>query len=237
MAIQHNLKQQIRQALWNTLHRVRKWPVPRSAPALIILALVGAILIPNLAVVTFRTTTSVARALPGAIRDAFPRQTSIAPLFTDEVHYWEPEIQKWAAIYEIEPNLLATVMQIESCGHPTVSSPAGAQGLFQVMPFHFSPDENMLHPDTNAMRGAFVLSECSRFAGGDVGLTLACYNGGPGVINASSWVSEVRRYYHWGTGIYADALTGKSNSQTLTDWLQAGGGSLCDLAAAEIGLS
>jgi soluble lytic murein transglycosylase-like protein len=162
----------------------------------------------------------------------------LAPLFTPEVTFWEPQILAWSQIHNVEPNLLATIMQIESCGHPTVNSPAGAQGLFQVMPFHFASTENMLDPDTNALRGANFIKECLNWSNGDVGLAMACYNGGPRVIqmNSANWYQEVKSYYHWGTGIYADALSNKNSSDTLTRWLNAGGDRLCRQAAAQIGL-
>ncbi len=161
----------------------------------------------------------------------------IAPLFTPQVTYWEPDILRWSEEHGIEPNLLATIMQIESCGHPTVGSPAGAQGLFQVMPFHFLSTEDQLDPDTNALRGANFIKECHRYASGDIGLTMACYNGGPSVTWKASaqWPAETRRYYHWGTAIYADALTRKDHSPTLDRWLSAGGARLCAQATVEIG--
>ena len=71
----------------------------------------------------------------------------IASTFTPEVQRWSGKIGSWSDEYGLEPNLMATVMQIESCGHPTVSSPSGAQGLFQVMPFHFASDESMTDPE------------------------------------------------------------------------------------------
>ena len=158
----------------------------------------------------------------------------LAPLFTPEVSYWGPQIVAWATIYDVDPNLLATVMQIESCGHPTISSPAGAQGLFQVMPMHFAYGEVMTNPDTNAKRGAGVLRDCMRWANDDPGYAMACYNGGPSVVNKpqSSWYNEVQSYYYWGTGIYADAIAGKAESERLTEWLDAGGSRLCARAAA-----
>ena len=79
------------------------------------------------------------------------RQVELAPFFAPAVQHWSDEINRWAAQHEVDPHLLATVMQIESCGHPTVISNAGARGLFQVMPFHFAAGEDMLDPDTNAM--------------------------------------------------------------------------------------
>lgn len=166
----------------------------------------------------------------------FARGVAIAPLFTPEVTYWQDDILRWSNEYGVEPNLLATVMQIESCGHPTVNSYAGAQGLFQVMPFHFESTEDMLDPDTNAMRGAAFLRECLDWSSGDVSLAMACYNGGPSVIyqSALEWDAQVSAYYKWGTGIYADALTQQRSSSTLDAWLDAGGVHLCALAATEI---
>ena len=166
------------------------------------------------------------------------RVGSLAPLFTQEVSYWDSDIRKWAAEHELEPNMLATVMQIESCGHPTVNSYAGAQGLFQVMPFHFASTEDMHDPDTNALRGALFLKQCLGWSSGDVGLAFACYNGGPSVIqmNSAYWDQQVKDYYKWGTGIYADALTFKRESDTLNRWLAAGGSRLCNMASSEIGL-
>jgi len=163
----------------------------------------------------------------------------IAPLFTAEVAYWEDDILRWAAEHSLDPNLMATVMQIESCGHPTVSSSAGAQGLFQVMPFHFGSTEDQLDPDTNALRGAGVLNQCLDMANGDAGLAMACYNGGPSVLTTpyDNWLNEPQRYYMWGTGIYADAQNNSATSETLDRWINAGGGTLCDWASAELGLN
>lgn len=163
----------------------------------------------------------------------------IAPLFTSPVQYWSEDIGRWAQQYGLDPNLLATVMQIESCGHPTVVSSAGAQGLFQVMPFHFASSEVMTDPETNARRSANFLNECRRYAREDVGLTMACYNGGPSVVNRSfhTWAAETQRYYVWGMGIYKDASQHNQSSVALDAWLSAGGGSLCRRAADTLGLT
>lgn len=178
--------------------------------------------------------------LNSAIR--FSRQIGqpqvIAPLFTSQVQYWRGDIARWSDTYEIDPNLMATIMQIESCGHPTVASGAGAQGLFQVMPFHFQAGEIMLDPNTNAFRSANFIRECSLYAGGDAGLTMACYNGGPSVVRRSfdSWPDETKRYYAWGLGIYIDAISHLNESDTLDQWLLAGGVNLCNRAAVALGL-
>lgn len=162
----------------------------------------------------------------------------IAPLFTPEIQHWAPQIVAWAAAAGVDPNMAATVMQIESCGDPNAVSIAGAQGLFQVMPFHFSPGENMQDPDTNAFRGLSYLALGMQQLGGDTGLTFAGYNGGHGTAAKgwAAWPAETQRYYTWATGIYADAVAGSGSSATLNEWLAAGGAGLCQQAANRMGI-
>ncbi len=183
--------------------------------------------------------TSVNLAPPSAPQAAPPLEAApvatLSAVFTPEVRRWEPQIVTWATAYGLDPNLVATVMQIESCGNPVVASNAGAQGLFQVMPFHFAAGENMLDPETNAARGLDYLSRGLQLAGGQVGLALAGYNGGHSQIgrDSSLWPAETQRYYYWGTGIYEEASAGATESARLSEWLAAGGASLCVRAAAQ----
>ncbi len=165
-----------------------------------------------------------------------PAQTTfaIAPLFTPEIQRWAPQIQTWAASHSLDPNLVATVMQIESCGDPQALSPAGAIGLFQVMPYHFTSGEDAFEPAVNALRGLAYLSASLTAFDDDPALALAGYNGG---INGASrpqaeWPDETRGYLYWGSGIYTDALSGSEESEVLQEWLGAGGASLCQRARA-----
>jgi soluble lytic murein transglycosylase-like protein len=155
-------------------------------------------------------------------------------IFTPEVQRWSSKIQAWSAQYGLPAPLIAAVMQIESCGDPLARSGAGAQGLFQVMPFHFAPGEVALDPDTNASRGLTYLARALKLAGGRVDLALAGYNGGHSRITQAPdlWPNETRRYVAWGSAIYADAAAGRTESSALEDWLQAGGARLCQAASA-----
>lgn len=157
----------------------------------------------------------------------------LSKVFTTEIQYWEPMLKAWAVMYQVDPNLIATLIQIESCGDPTVASPAGAQGLFQVMPFHFAPEEDMLDVQTNAQRGMDYLTGSLERSDGHAGLALAGYNGGHGVISQgwAAWSSETQRYYYWGARIYAEAVSGMETSPTLAEWLAAGGANLCARAS------
>ena len=162
----------------------------------------------------------------------------IAPLFTPEIQHWQREIVQWSAEHNLDPNAVATIMQIESCGDPQAVSVAGARGLFQVMPFHFTGSENMLDPDTNAFRGLNFLNEQLRYTGGDMLLSFAGYNGGYAASGGdyANWPNETQRYYQWAKGIYADAQAGASRSDTLEAWLDAGGRPGCQRAASRLGL-
>ncbi len=162
----------------------------------------------------------------------------LSPIYTAEVHYWEDKILAWSEAYDLDPNIVATIMQIESCGDPAAVSIAGAQGLFQVMPFHFETGENMLDPDTNAMRGLAFFREQLRFTGGDVLLSFAGYNGGYAASGSSyaNWPAETQRYYVWAKGIYEEVTSGSDSSPTLEQWLSAGGAGGCQRAAISLGL-
>jgi soluble lytic murein transglycosylase-like protein len=138
----------------------------------------------------------------------------------------------------VDPNLAATVMQIESCGDPRATSRSGAMGLFQVMPFHFRFGENPYNPDTNALRGVGYLTRSLEKAGGDPRLAMAGYNGGIGVIARGEWFwpSETKRYVLYGAPIYEDARSGATSSVMLTEWYQKYGVSLCRQAAQRLGI-
>ena len=163
---------------------------------------------------------------------------SLSPVFTAEVEHWAPKILEWAEAFGLDPNLVAIIMQIESCGDPQAVSHAGAQGLFQVMPFHFAAGENALDPETNARRGLNYFVERLSQTGGDVGRAFAGYNGGHRAAASSwdAWPAETQRYYKWSTGIHQDIEAGVAESPTINAWLQAGGASLCRQAASRLGL-
>lgn len=173
-----------------------------------------------------------------------PQQTvavnhsSLAPLFTPQIQYWTDLIIQISTEFDLDPNLVATVMQIESCGDPMALSSAGARGLFQVMPYHFAAGEDPHDPQTNALRGISYLSQALEARQGDARLALASYNGG---INGASrpesqWAAETKRYAYWGEGIYQDAVKGKKKSSRLQEWLNAGGAGLCQQASQRLGI-
>jgi soluble lytic murein transglycosylase-like protein len=164
--------------------------------------------------------------------------TGLAPFFRPEVQFWGTRILAWSAEFGLDPNLAATVMQIESCGYARALSRSGAMGLFQVMPFHFSATDSPFDPDTNARRGLAYLAKSLERAGGDPRLALAGYNGGISIIGQGEWdwAAETKRYVYFGGQIYADALTGLATSERLDEWYLKYGVSLCEQARQTLGL-
>ena len=169
------------------------------------------------------------------VEDEESNPPGLSPLFSPQILFWEDEILTWSEKKGLDPNLVATVMQIESCGDPQAVSIAGAMGLFQVMPYHFKAGENPYHPQTNAHRGLSYLKQ-SLAKGGTIELALAGYNGGIQGAQAppSNWKDETKRYVYWGTGIYEDAQAGKDHSARLDEWLERGGARLCQQANARL---
>ncbi len=169
---------------------------------------------------------------------AASQANSVSPIFTREVRHWADEITRWANASSLDPNLVAVVMQIESCGDPRALSRAGAKGLFQVMPFHFRFGENPYNPETSALRGLNYLARSLQTANGDARLALAGYNGGIGVISRYEWTwrSETKRYVYYGAPIYEDARNGNSTSPMLNEWYRKYGAGLCKQAAQRLGL-
>jgi soluble lytic murein transglycosylase-like protein len=191
-------------------------------------------LILTLLLIGIQLVMIVVRVLsPSAARPEPANLPELSSVFTPEVRHWSPLIYAWAGAYNVDPNLIATLIQIESCGDPQAVSRSGAQGLFQVMPFHFKAGEDMLEVLTNGQRGMEYLASGLQIAAGDPGLALAGYNGGHSLINRgwAAWPAETRRYYEWGTTIYKDALNGLTQSPSLDKWLKAGGSSLCRRAS------
>jgi soluble lytic murein transglycosylase-like protein len=165
--------------------------------------------------------------------------SEISAVFTPEVQHWADDIARWASRAGLDPNLLAAVMQIESCGDPRATSRAGAIGLFQVMPFHFAVTDLPYAPETNAARATDYLSRALSAAEGNPPLALAGYNGGLSVIGRAEWAwpAETVRYVYWGTGIYDDARRGAGASPRLDEWLAAGGSGLCRQARGHLHLT
>jgi hypothetical protein len=116
---------------------------------------------------------------PVAIRRVLPASTSTATTGTS----FDALFARAGAKYGVDPKLLSAVARAESGLRPDAVSPAGAQGLMQLMPATAAGlGVNPLDP-TEAVDGAarLLASHLQRYDG-STELALAAYNAGPGAV-------------------------------------------------------
>lgn len=107
---------------------------------------------------------------------ATPATTGASPFAAD--------IQAAAARHGVDPALLTGLIRAESNFDPDATSPAGAQGLTQLMPATAAGlgVTNPLDPAQAIEGGArYLRQQLDRF-GGDPSKALAAYNAGPGAV-------------------------------------------------------
>jgi len=107
-------------------------------------------------------------------------------------------IQGAAEKYGMDPSLIKAIISVESNGNPRAISPAGAQGLMQLMPDTAAElgVNDSFDPAQNIMGGTKYLSSLLDRYEGNRKLALAAYNWGMGNLekNPSALPKETRNY-------------------------------------------
>jgi soluble lytic murein transglycosylase-like protein len=136
-----------------------------------------------------------ADANAGAPPTAAATVASAAPSHLD----LEELLHQAGAEHHLDPDLLASVVRAESGGHAHVVSPAGAQGLMQLMPGTAADlgVRDSFAPDQNVAGGTAYLDALLMYYHEDLALALAAYNAGPAAVNHFGRIppyAETRRY-------------------------------------------
>jgi soluble lytic murein transglycosylase-like protein len=159
------------------------------------------------------------------------------------VDHWRDGLERLGATNNVDPELLAIIVLVESGGNPTAKSKSGALGLMQIIPLtgkHIAterklpeqPKEKLTDPDYNLDFGAWYIGHqlLSFQVPGDrtrsIELAAAAYNGGPNKLKrhlngAESLSNETQRYVKWVGGMWRERR--KERSSTYAAWWSAGG--------------
>lgn len=124
---------------------------------------------------------------------------------------YAPVIAEAARAHGVDPRLVAAVVGRESAWNPNAVSPVGACGLMQLMPStaRYLGVNNIFDARENIFGGTKYLRTLLETFDGDLDLTLAAYNAGPGAVQKYKGVPpyrETRAYVRAVRASYERAL-------------------------------
>ena len=118
--------------------------------------------------------------------------------FSGVPEIYQAKVAELAAKYDLSPSLIEAMVWQESRWRHDAVSPAGAQGLAQLMPetareLGVDPRD----PFANLEGGArYLRAQLDRFDG-DLELALAAYNAGPGRVERAGGIPRIRETQHY----------------------------------------
>lgn len=176
------------------------------------------------------------RRLPSGLRQAISESRSSFDIFRayndEEAHRarlselpYGDDIFENAQKHEIDPLLLAALVEAESNFSPDVVSPVGAVGLAQVMPStaEIYSAEELTNPSTNLALGAGYLKEQLERFEGNLELAVAAYNAGPYAVERHAGIPpyrETKNYVEKVLSIYVGHHRSLWQGSIVSDLLQ-----------------
>jgi soluble lytic murein transglycosylase-like protein len=159
------------------------------------------------ALVTLKSSRALAYSAYGSsVFNSAARVTAPMPAYLSAL------ITEAGRMHGVDPRLIAAVARRESAFNPRAVSAVGAGGLMQLMPAtaNFLGVNDVFDARQNVFGGARYLRTLLDAFHGDLDLTLAAYNAGPGAVQKYNGVPpfrETRQYVQVVRASYERALT------------------------------
>jgi len=162
------------------------------------------------ALVSLRSTRVIAT-------NAFGRAVYDSNASTAAPEHFASAIQDAARTHGVDPRLVAAIARRESAWNAKAVSHVGACGIMQLMPetARYLGVTNVFDPRENIFGGARYLCTLLDTFNGDLDLTLAAYNAGPGAVAKYRGVPpyrETKAYVAAVRATYEKSLRGASGS-------------------------
>jgi soluble lytic murein transglycosylase-like protein len=147
-----------------------------------------------------RSTVVTSRAIsqqviqPKVIEPITPEEAAEESAPNGPIRNIDDAVNHIAALHKLPPQLIHTVIQVESNYNPHAVSPAGALGLMQLIPStarRFGVN-NVFNPVENIQGGARYLRYLLDLYKGNYKLALAAYNAGEGAVSRYGGVPPYR---------------------------------------------
>jgi peptidoglycan DL-endopeptidase CwlO len=166
----------------------------------------------------YQTPTSIRRIVPAS--SATPSSSTVSGVglssaqltaagVNPAVASYADEFASAEQTYGLPTGLLAAVAQQESGGNPNAVSPAGAQGLMQLMPAtSASLSTNAFDPHQAILAAAKIFKGNLAQFNGSVPLALAAYNAGAGAVTEYGGIPPYSQTQNYVTRIMATLAAG-----------------------------
>lgn len=177
-----------------------------------------------------------------------------SPWIPDTVKYWDKPITEMAKRYDLDPNLIAIIITLESGGYPKATSEVDAKGLMQLMPLtaedtadryikKSQKEYDLYKPETSIEFGtaylAMLRDEYGIVKHGSswnetVELIAAAYNGGFGAANAiekGEGINDTQTLSYSRDAFNMWRERNATTSPTFDRWKERGGDELIKKAA------
>ena len=150
---------------------------------------------------------------PVPVQQASQKTAKMLPIADPKI---EKVIQDMATRHGVDVNLIKAIIKAESNNNPKAVSSKGAQGLMQLMPptARNLGVANSLDPAQNVDGGVRYLKQLMALYSGNLELSLAAYNAGPGAVERHGGIPPYRETQQYVKKI--GNLYGSLRSQTET---------------------